>query len=118
MSNSLSDGMGWRVTISILTFFASIIGVIIWLFFYAEDYTIYQNVAIVVVIFLGFIAVMAATWALGVSSRVEKENGEIAVRKTILNKIGLLFLSAFRMPEEARWPRGMRNKFDLLLIPK
>jgi len=63
MSNSLSDGMGWRVTISILTFFASIIGVIIWLFFYAEDYTIYQNVAIVVVIFLGFIAVMAATWA-------------------------------------------------------
>ena len=63
MSNSLSDGMGWRVTISIVTFFASIIGVIIWLFFYAEDYTIYQNVAIVVVIFLGFIAVMAATWA-------------------------------------------------------
>ena len=55
MSNSLSDGMGWRVTISILTFFASIIGVIIWLFFYAGDYTIYQNVAIVVVIFLGFI---------------------------------------------------------------
>ena len=63
LSNSLSDDMGWRVTISILTFFASIIGVIIWLFFYAEDYTIYQNVAIVVVIFLGFIAVMAATWA-------------------------------------------------------
>jgi membrane-bound metal-dependent hydrolase YbcI (DUF457 family) len=63
MSNSLSDGIGWRVTISILTFFASIIGVIIWLFFYAENYAIYQNVAIVVVIFLGFIAVMAATWA-------------------------------------------------------
>ena len=63
MSNSLSDGMGWGVTISILTFFASIIGVIIWLIFYAEDYTIYQNVAIVIVIFLGFIAVMAATWA-------------------------------------------------------
>ena len=63
MSNSLSDGMGWRVTISILTFFASIIGVIIWLFFYAEDYTIYQNVVIVVVIFLGFIARKAATWA-------------------------------------------------------
>ena len=63
MSNSLSDGMGWGVTISILTFFASIIGVIIWLFFYAKNYAIYQNVAIVVVIFLGFIAVMAATWA-------------------------------------------------------
>lgn len=63
MSDSFSDGMGWRVTISIITFFASIIVIIIWLFFYAENYTIYQNVAIVVVIFLGFIAVMAATWA-------------------------------------------------------
>ncbi|MDR4490033.1 MAG: hypothetical protein R2685_03910 [Candidatus Nitrosocosmicus sp.] len=45
------------------TFFASIIGNILWLFFYAENYNIYQNIAIVVVIFLGFIAVMAATWA-------------------------------------------------------
>ncbi len=63
MSNSLSEGMGWRVTTSIITFFASIIVIIIWLFFYAENYTIYQNIAIVVVIFLGFIAVMAATWA-------------------------------------------------------
>jgi hypothetical protein len=63
MSNSLSDGMGWRVTTSIVTFFGSLIVIIIWLFFYAENYTIYQNVAIVVVIFLAFIAVMAATWA-------------------------------------------------------
>ena len=63
MSKSISDGMGWRVTISIITFFASIIVIIIWLFFYAENYTIYQNVAIVVVIFLAFIAIMAATWA-------------------------------------------------------
>ena len=63
MSNPISDGMGWRVTASIITFFASIIIIIIWLFFYAENYTIYQNVAIVVVILLGFIAVMAATWA-------------------------------------------------------
>lgn len=64
MSNSISkDGMGWRVTISILTFFASIIGIILWLFFYAENYNIYQNIAIVVVICLGFIAVMAANWA-------------------------------------------------------
>ncbi|CAN5708201.1 hypothetical protein BH23THE1_BH23THE1_30780 [soil metagenome] len=62
ISNSLSDGMGWRVTTSIITFFASIKVIIIWLFFYAENYTFYQNVAIVVVI-LGFIAVMAATWA-------------------------------------------------------
>lgn len=56
-------GMGRRVTVSILTFFGSIIGIILWLFFYAENFNIYQNISIVVVILLGFIAVMAATWA-------------------------------------------------------
>ncbi|MGD9535340.1 MAG: hypothetical protein AB7V56_16415 [Candidatus Nitrosocosmicus sp.] len=84
MANSLADGMGWRVTTSIITFFGSIIGIIIWLFFYAENYTIYQNIAIVVIIFLAFIAVMAATWASwglkqsreGKWSNSKKEEGE------------------------------------------
>ena len=63
MSKSFSEGMRWRVATSIITFFASIIGIILWLFFYAENFNAYQNIAIVVVIFLGFIAVMGATWA-------------------------------------------------------
>lgn len=63
MSKSFPEGMGWRVATSIITFFASIIGIILWLFFFAENFNIYQNIAIVVVIFLGFIAVMGATWA-------------------------------------------------------
>ena len=63
MTKSFSEGMGWRVTITILTFFASIIGIILWLFFYAENFNVYQNIAVIVVILLGFIAVMGATWA-------------------------------------------------------
>jgi membrane-bound metal-dependent hydrolase YbcI (DUF457 family) len=63
MSKSFPEGMGWRVTTSIITFFASIIGIILWLFFYAQNFSVYQNIAVVVVIFLGFIAVMGATWA-------------------------------------------------------
>jgi hypothetical protein len=55
--------MGWRVAITILTFFGSVIGIILWLFFYAEDFGVYQNIAVVVVILLGFIAVMGAIWA-------------------------------------------------------
>ena len=55
--------MGWRVATTILTFFASIIGIILWLFFYAENFNVYQNIAVVVVILLGFVAVMGATWA-------------------------------------------------------
>lgn len=55
--------MGWRVAVSIITFFGSIIAVILWLFFYAGNYNVYQNLAIIVVIFLIFIAVMGASWA-------------------------------------------------------
>ena len=57
------EGMGWRVGVSIISFFAAIIAVIVWLFFYAGGYNAYQNLAIIVVIFLAFIAVMGAIWA-------------------------------------------------------
>jgi heme/copper-type cytochrome/quinol oxidase subunit 4 len=57
------EGMGWRVAVTILAFFGSIIAVILWLFFYAGNYNAYQNLAVVVVIFLAFIAVMGAVWA-------------------------------------------------------
>jgi VIT1/CCC1 family predicted Fe2+/Mn2+ transporter len=58
-----SEGMGWRVGVSIVTFFGAMISVIIWLFFYAGTFSVYQNLAVVVVILLAFVAVMGATWA-------------------------------------------------------
>ncbi len=57
------EGMGWRVGVSIITFFGLIIAVILWLFFFASNYNPYQNIAIIIVIILVFIAVMGATWA-------------------------------------------------------
>ena len=57
------EGMGWRVAASIVAFFGAIIAVILWLFFYAGIFNVYQNIAVVVVIFLAFVAVMGATWA-------------------------------------------------------
>ena len=61
--NNTPKGMGWRVAISILTFFGSVIGIILLLFFYAENFSVYQNIALVIVILLGSIALMGATWA-------------------------------------------------------
>ena len=58
-----AEGMGWRVGVSIVTFFGAMIAVILWLFFYAGSFTVYQNIAVVVVILLAFIAVMGGTWA-------------------------------------------------------
>jgi protein-S-isoprenylcysteine O-methyltransferase Ste14 len=57
------EGMGWRVGVSIATFFGSMIAVILWLFFYAGSFSVYQNIALVVVIVLAFIGVMGAVWA-------------------------------------------------------
>jgi len=57
------DGMGWRVTASIVTFFGALIAVILWLFFYGGSFNAYQNIAVVIVILLAFIAVMGAIWA-------------------------------------------------------
>lgn len=57
------EGMGWRVGVSIITSFGALIAAIIWLFFFAGGFSVYQNIALVVVIFLVFVAVMGATWA-------------------------------------------------------
>ena len=60
---SMPEGMGWRVAVTILAFFGSIISTIVWLFFYAGSYNVYQNIAVVAVILMAFIAAMGATWA-------------------------------------------------------
>jgi hypothetical protein len=57
-----TEGMGWRVSVSIVTFFGSMIASILWLFFYAGTFSIYQNLAVIVVIVLAFSAIMGATW--------------------------------------------------------
>jgi len=57
------SGIGWRIALSIISFFGAIIAVILWLFFYAGGYNAYQNIAVIVVILLAFIAIMGASWA-------------------------------------------------------
>jgi hypothetical protein len=56
-------GMGWRIAATILTFFGVLIGIILWLFFYAASFNVYQNIAIVVVVLMALVAAMGATWA-------------------------------------------------------
>lgn len=58
-----SEGMGWRVSMSIASFFGATIAVILWLFFFAGSFSVYQNIAVVAVISLVFVAVMGVTWA-------------------------------------------------------
>ena len=69
------EGLGWRIGVSIATFFDSMIAVILWLFFYAESFSVYQNIALVVVILLAFIGIMGATWASWGLKQAERWNG-------------------------------------------
>jgi protein-S-isoprenylcysteine O-methyltransferase Ste14 len=57
------EGLGWRISVSIVTFFGFLTSIILWFFFYAENFNVYQNIAIVVVMLLVFVAIMGATWA-------------------------------------------------------
>ena len=61
--NKTPEGMGWRIAASTLAVFGSVIGIILWLFFYADIVNVYQNIAVVVAILLGFVAIMGATWS-------------------------------------------------------
>ena len=51
------EGLGWRVSLSIVASIGWLIFLIVWLFFYASRYNGYQNVAIILasILVLGFI---------------------------------------------------------------
>jgi len=58
-----TPGFGWRVSLSIIVFFAAIAFVVLWLFFFADAFTLYQNLAVLLATFLIFIGVMGAAWS-------------------------------------------------------
>ncbi|MFQ5907825.1 MAG: hypothetical protein ACE5JE_03225 [Thermoplasmata archaeon] len=59
---AMGRGMGWRIALSIVLFFGLISFIIIWLFFFAGGFNVYQNIAIVIVALLVFFGVGAAVW--------------------------------------------------------
>lgn len=58
-----TPGFAWRISLTIIVFFALIVFLVIWLFFYADAFTLYQNIAVVLASILIFIGVMGASWA-------------------------------------------------------
>ncbi|HYB07895.1 MAG TPA: hypothetical protein VEB87_07090 [Nitrososphaerales archaeon] len=58
-----SNGMGWRVTVSVIATMGILVLVVLWLFFYAGSYSAYQNIAVLAVAVLAFIGGVGATWA-------------------------------------------------------
>jgi hypothetical protein len=59
----MTPGFGWRVAVSILMAIGWLSFLILWLFFYAGRYDIFQNLAILIVSVLVGVGVLAAMWA-------------------------------------------------------
>jgi hypothetical protein len=55
-------GMAWRISGSIAVFFGWLVFLIIWLFFFASDYDVFQNIAIIIVSILVSLGILAAMW--------------------------------------------------------
>ncbi len=55
--------MGWRISVSVLSFFALVIFFVVWLFFFADSFSVYQNIAVIIVALLAFCGVNGAAWA-------------------------------------------------------
>jgi amino acid transporter len=58
-----TPGFAWRVSLSIIVFFALIVFLVVWLFFYADAFTLYQNLAVLLAAILIFIGIMGSAWA-------------------------------------------------------
>lgn len=58
-----TPGFAWRVGLSIVVVFGWLAFLIIWLFFYAGDYDVFQNIAVFLVSIIVGIGTLAAAWA-------------------------------------------------------
>ena len=56
-------GFKWRVQVSVIIPFLTMIFLIIWFWFYAEPYTIWQNIAVILITLLVIGGILGSIWA-------------------------------------------------------
>jgi uncharacterized membrane protein len=56
-------GIKWRVSLSVVVGIGWLIFLVLWLFFYASNFTIYQNIAVFIASVLAVAMIMGASWA-------------------------------------------------------
>lgn len=70
-------GFRWRLTISIILLFVAFIFLIVWFWFYAEPFTIWQHIAVILVTILIIGAILSVIW-IGWSKKYGDEFGKRA----------------------------------------
>lgn len=57
-----SWGLAWRISTSIVSFFGWLAFFILWLAFYASDYNVYENLAIIILSIVAFVVLNVTVW--------------------------------------------------------
>jgi hypothetical protein len=74
-----TPGFAWRVGLSIAVVFGWLAFLLIWLFFFADEYDLFQNIAIFlvsVIVGIGILAAAWATWGIRYASKFGYEGSE------------------------------------------
>jgi hypothetical protein len=80
--NDISKPSGWRISLSIVMGVGWLIFLIIWLAFYAGNYSIYKNIAIILISILVLIVVLGGSWGAWGLKQIPEEG------KEMMRKIG------------------------------
>jgi len=89
-------GMGWRISLSILSVFVWAAFIIIWLFFLASDYSIWENLGIFLLSLVVFVGVNAAAWVpFGMRYAPEGEFRKAHTGKSVISVIIGITVCAF-----------------------
>jgi len=79
--DDITQPSGWRVSLSIVMGVGWLVFVIVWLAFYAGNYSINKNIAIVLISLLALVVVLGGSWAAWGLRQIPEE-GKLMMRKT------------------------------------
>ncbi len=86
-SRSFGGYFKWRTILSIATGFGWLIFIVIWLFFYASDYTGYQNLGVILASIIALSVLNSTAW-----SFIDKRKGSKSIISTITGLVLGIFL--------------------------
>lgn len=127
-----SSGFRWKVSLSIIVSIGWLVFLILWFAFYASNYTVYQNIAIILVSILIMCAILGASWAswgIKYGWKDENDKGKKGKEWWQLKRIWfgffiIIFVIAFGIAQPFLWyrlfeiypPIGVIDVANLLLI--
>ena len=80
--------LGWRISLSIVMSIGWVIFLIVWLAFFAGEYTLYRNIAIILISILVLVLILGGSWAQWGLKHMPKEGKEMMKTAGFKSRIG------------------------------